>query len=297
MSQTSEASRCGGMLSRRDFLVGGAALVGLAGAGRAAAPRAKDGITIGIYTDSHYADRKPAGNRHYRDSAAKLTEFVKTMNEAKPDFCIVLGDFVDKGKTLDIERGYLRHIEGIYGKFTGRRYHVIGNHDVATFSKEQFVDSAKMPAPHHSFDVGAFHCVVLDANYRKDFSHYKAGNFNWTQTYVPPNEQKWLAADLAATKKKTVVFIHQTLDDEKGSHGVKNAPQVRRVLEKSGKVLAVFQGHNHGGAYRKINGIEYFTMRAMVTGGGLKNNAHSIATITPESIKIRGFGRQSSRPA
>lgn len=296
MSQTSEVSHRPGVLSRRDFLVGGAALVSLAGVGRSAATRAKDGITIGIYTDSHYADRKPGGNRYYRDSAAKLAEFVKTMTKAKPDFCIVLGDFVDKGKTLEIERGYLRRIEGIYRTFTGRRYHVIGNHDVATFSKAQFVDGTKMPAPHHSFDAGAFHCVVLDANYRKDFSHYKAGNFHWTQTYVPPDEQKWLTADLAGTKKKTVVFIHQTLDDEKGSHGVKNAPDVRRILEKSGKVLAVFQGHNHGGAYRRINGIEYLTMRAMVTGAGLKNNAHSIATVTPASIRIRGFGRQRSRP-
>ena len=88
------------MVSRREFLRTGAVLIG-AGAGVGAlggAVPARDGISIGIFTDSHYADRKPGGNRCYRDSSAKLAEFVAVMNEAKPDFAIVLGDFVDKGR-------------------------------------------------------------------------------------------------------------------------------------------------------------------------------------------------------
>ena len=222
--------------------------------------------------------------------------FVRAMSEAKPTFAVVLGDFVDKGRTLEIERAYLRRIEAIYRKFAGRRYHVIGNHDVATFTKAQFVDACGMPGAHYAFDAGEIHCVVLDANYRKDFSPYKAGNFDWKETYIPPNEQKWLADDLKRTSRKTLVFVHQTLDDERGAHGVKNAPEVRRLLEKSGRVLAVFQGHNHGGKYRRIGGIDYFTMRAMVEGAGLKNNAFALATVQAGRVRIRGFGKQPNRP-
>ena len=88
-------------VSRREFLRTGVALIGTGlGVGAlSGAPPARDGIVIGIFTDSHYADRKPGGNRCYRDSSAKLTEFVAAMNKAKPDFAIVLGDFVDKGQT------------------------------------------------------------------------------------------------------------------------------------------------------------------------------------------------------
>jgi len=197
-----ERSRQDLEVSRRDFLRAGAALVGTGwlGAGAfAAAPRPPDGIAIGIFTDSHYANRDRAGSRYYRDSSAKLAQFVAAMNKAKPDFAIVLGDFVDKGKTLQAELAYLKHIEGVFRKFKGPRHHVIGNHDVATFTKAQFVGGTGMPAPNYSFDSGPIHCIVLDANYKKDFTPYKAGNFNWTQTYVPPDEQKWLKADLTGS--------------------------------------------------------------------------------------------------
>ncbi len=292
-----DRNRSRDVVSRRGFLtstlaVAGAGALGLSAAADTAAAR---GISIGIFTDSHFADRPPAGSRHYRDSATKLAAFVVAMNKLRPSFSIVLGDFVDKGKTLDDERRYLKHIEGIYRRFTGERHHVIGNHDVATFSKEQFVAGTGMPAPHYAFDRGPLHCIVLDANYRKDFSPYKAGNFQWTETYVPPDEQRWLADELKRTKKSVLVFIHQTLDDEKGAHGVKNAPEVRRILEQSGKVMAVFQGHNHGGAYRHVNGIPYFTMRAMVEGAGLDNNAYALVHVSPDRVTIRGFGKQPSR--
>ena len=173
---------------------------------------------------------------------------------------------------------------------------MIGNHDVATLTKAQFVDGAGMPGPNYSFDSGEIHCIVLDANYKKDFTPYNAGNFNWTQTYVPPDELKWLKADLKTTARKTVVFVHQPLDDEKGAHGVKNSPEVRRILERSGKVLAVFQGHNHRGAYRRINGIHYSTMRAMVAGPGLENNSYALAHISAGGVKVKGFVKQPDYP-
>jgi len=285
-------------VSRREFLRIGAGLIA-AGAGARSlvgARKGRDGIVIGVFTDSHYADRQRGGNRFYRDSSAKLGKFVAEMNKAKPDFAIVLGDYVDKGRTLQAEMAYLKHIEGVFSKFKGPRHHVIGNHDVATLTKAQFVAGTGMPAPNYSFDSGPIHCIVLDANYRKDLKPYNAGNFNWTQTYVPPDELKWLASDLKKAAGKTVIFIHQPLDDEKGPHGVKNAPEVRRIMERSGKVLAVFQGHNHAGAYRRINGIDYCTMRAMVKGPGLKNNSYALAHISPGRVKVNGFVKQSDYP-
>ena len=297
-ANTNEAFPDFSTVSRREFLRTGAALIASgAGVGTLAGARdARDGISIGIFTDSHYAGRDRRGNRCYRDSSAKLTGFVAAMNAAKPDFAIVLGDFVDKGKTIQTETAYLKHIEGVFSKFKGPRHHVIGNHDVATLTKAQFVDAAGMPGPNYSFDSGPIHCIVLDANFKKDFTPYNAGNFNWTQTYVPPGELKWLETDLKKTAGKTVVFIHQPLDDEKGAHGVKNAPEARRILERSGKVQAVFQGHNHKGAYHRINGIHYFTMKAMVEGPGLKNNSYALARISARGVTVKGFVKQPDCP-
>ena len=71
---------------------------------------------------------------------------------------------------------------------------------------------------------------------------------------------------------------------------MKNAAQVRTVLEASGKVLAVFQGHHHSGSYSNIAGIHYYTLKAIVEGHGPENNSYAIAEVHPDSsITITGY--------
>ena len=68
-----------------------------------------------------------------------------------------------------------------------------------------------------------------------------------------------------------------------------------RELEESGKVLAVLQGHYHRNDHRRIGGIDYGTLAAMVEGSGKENNAYSIMEILPgDTIRIRGFRKQES---
>jgi alkaline phosphatase len=284
-------------MSRRQWLAAGAAAAGAGSLYCCARPRADgrgrdEGIVIGLVADVHYADRDPWGTRHYRDSAAKLTRFVETMKRHRVAFAVVLGDLVDKGKDLATETAYLACIEAVFRRFEGERHHVLGNHDVATFTKEQFVGAAGMPAAHYAFDAGGYHFVVLDACYRRDGEPYGAGNFEWTDTAIPLTEQRWLAADLAAATSPCVVFVHQRLDDDGNPHTVKNAPEVRRLLERSGKVVAVFNGHDHRGGYSRIGGIHYVTLRAMVEGAGPENNAYALARVAAAGIRVRGFGRQ-----
>ena len=170
---------------------------------------------------------------------------------------------------------------------------MLGNHDLSMFSKMQFLSSVGAKKNYYSFDKGVFHFIILDACYNKDESEYNAGNFSWTETYIPSIERKWLREDLLATSKMTVVFSHQRLDDENGPHGVKNAPLVRKILEESKKVFAVFQGHDHQGDYRQIKGIHYCTFRALVEGPGLENNAYVQVYIREDGvIKVEGFGQQ-----
>ena len=58
------------------------------------------------------------------------------------------------------------------------------------------------------------------------------------------------------TSHKSIVFVHQCLDVIP-PFGVKNGPEVRKILEDSGKVLAVLQGHYHWGNYQEIGGLHY----------------------------------------
>ncbi|MFC1528678.1 metallophosphoesterase family protein, partial [Candidatus Latescibacterota bacterium] len=251
--------------------------------------------SFGVITDLHYAEKEPAGSRIYRDSGKKLRECIETITPLKPSFLIELGDCIDAAKK-ETERGYLRTIKSIFREFEGDCHHVIGNHDVATFTKGEFISLSEMRRNYYSFDHGECHFIVLDANYNRDFSDYNAGNFDWTETYIPPDEQEWLKHDLARSKQKTaIVFIHQNLHDETDPHGVKNAPVIRRILEDAGTVAAVFQGHDHRGGYKEINGIHYITFRAAVEGPGLENNSFAVVNIdTDGGIVVTGYGKQES---
>lgn len=287
-------------ISRRDFIKAGITLMGAAAIGLPGCNQPvmeeENKITIGMLADVHYADRAMRNNRYYRDSLAKVRQCIAEFNLARIDFAIELGDFVDQGESLEAELSYLEQIEQEYANFRGERHYVLGNHDVATFSKEQFFSNCDAKQNYYSFDSGSFHNIILDACYNKDLSDYKAGNFDWTQTYIHPDEQEWLRYDLQETGKKTIVFVHQRLDDEEDAHGVKNAPDVRNILEESGKVLAVFQGHDHRGAYKPINGIHYYTLPAVVEGAGLENNAYAVVEIRIDgSITISGYGKLQSQ--
>lgn len=262
----------------------------------------KKGIArFGLVTDLHYADIEHRGNRFYKESANKLKECIDLMNAEKVDFLIELGDFKDQDNPPNEQRTlkYLNTIEEFFQQFKGSIYHVLGNHDLDSISKEQFLGNVKntnIPKDHsyYSFDSRGLHFVVLDANFRADGTDYDHGNFDWTDANIPPVELEWLQQNLAVTKKPTIVFTHQLLDGE-GDVYIKNADQIRKILKDSGKVLAVFQGHHHEGSYQNINGIHYYTLTAVVEGSGPKNNSYAIVEVfSDHSMVITGYRKAVS---
>lgn len=288
--------------SRREFLVtASSAIAGLCASAAKGAEAAAPVVSFGLVTDCHYADLEPSGARYYRDSAAKLTECVAYMNSRGVDFLVELGDFKDQGKTAEATLGFLRSIESVFRQFKGARYHVLGNHDMDRISKGQFLENIEntgIPRPRsfYSFDKNKVHFVVLDANFRADGSPYDKGNFDWRAAHVPPEQLAWLESDLAETRYPTIVFIHQLLDADQGDIVVRNAAAVRGALERSGKVRAVFQGHHHEGRYTLLHGIHYYTLKALITGSGIRNNAYAVAEVYADgSLKVTGLKKAESR--
>ncbi|MHC4230400.1 MAG: metallophosphoesterase [Planctomycetota bacterium] len=259
-------------------------------------------VRFGIVTDCHYADADAAGTRFYRESLDKLTECEKLMNAEKVDFLIELGDFKDQDRPPAEQKtlSYLHATEQVFQEFNGPTYHVLGNHDLDSISKTQFLSrventNIESSRSYYSFDVNDLHCVVLDANYKTDGGDYDHGNFDWTDANIPPKELDWLRQDLDAAREHVIVFMHQLLDGT-GSVYVKNAPDVRQILEASGKVLAVFQGHHHAGSYSNIAGIHYYTLKALVEGTGPENNSYAIAEVSPDgNVAITGYRRAISK--
>ena len=220
------------------------------------------------------------------------------MNPQKVDFLVELGDFKDQNSPPIEQKTllYLRAVESVFHRFDGPTYHVLGNHDTDSLSKTQFLNNIENTCidpgkSHYSFDYNGVHFVVLDANYKSDGTDYDHGNFDWTDANIPPAELKWLRRDLAESRRAAIVLIHQLLDGT-GSYYVKNAIEVRQVLEQSGNVLAVLQGHHHDGSYNLINGIHYYTLKAMVEGPGPENNSYAIVEVRPDmSVIVTGYSK------
>jgi alkaline phosphatase len=67
---------------------------------------------------------------------------------------------------------------------------------------------------------------------------------------------------------------------------------VRVILESSGKVLAVFQGHHHNGGHHDIGDIHYYTLKAMVEGSGAENSSYATVDAFDHGlIRITGYRR------
>jgi len=251
-------------------------------------------LRVGLVTDMHYADKPPGGSRHYRESLDKLAAAAQQMQESQPDLMVELGDFIDSADNLATEKEHLQKIFEQFSKLPGEKHHVLGNHCVHTLTKAEFLAGVGQEKSYYSFDRNGFHFVVLDSCFRSDGVPYGRQNFEWTDPNIPAAELEWLRADLEQAQGKTIIFAHQRLDVS-NSHGVKNCKQVRSILEDSGKVLAVLQGHSHKNDHNEINGIHYCVHVAMVEGSGVKNNAYSTMDLFADgTIRITGFQQQEA---
>jgi alkaline phosphatase len=287
-------------VERRDFLrVSAASLAGLVafrGADWAEAGGLAAGVRFGVLTDPHYADAPSRGTRFYRESRTKVREAVTQLEAARVTFLAQLGDIKDMvagespARTLD----HLSLIAREVAQFNGPVYHVLGNHDMDNVSKPQalgFLRSTDVAEGRSFYSCrhGGVRFITLDACYTKAGEDYDRGNFDWRDANVPAAQLGWLRGELAASADPVIVLAHQRLDGT-GDVYVTNSPAVREVLEASGKVLAVFQGHDHAGAHSLLRGIHYYTLKAVVEGSGPQNNAYAVVEVRPDlSISVRGY--------
>ncbi|MBL9153118.1 MAG: metallophosphoesterase [Verrucomicrobiales bacterium] len=285
------------MKSRRAFLQQGTlCLAGLAdGPAMAADSGARPLLRVGLMTDLHYADKEPTKTRFYREALAKLDEAVATMNRERPALVVELGDFIDQADSVEQEIEWLQTMESHFARLDMPRHYVLGNHCVGTLTKAEFARHTRATGGHASVEAGGITFLLLDACFRSDGVAYERKNFNWRDANLPPAELAWLDSELAKASGPVIVLTHQRLDGD-AAHDVKNAADVRARLEKSGKVLAVFQGHAHRNDYQQIAGIHYTSLVAMVEGSGAENSGYSLLDVLADgSLRLTGFRRQEDR--
>ncbi len=262
-------------------------------------------VRFGLFTDLHAHDvDSPLEGKWMTHTAERLRAFTDAMNASAVDFVIELGDFINGWVVFGADPGdpariasILAWADGLYAAFSGPRYVVLGNHDLFNLDKAQIRDILGLERTYSSFDVGAFHFVILDVEFAPDGSDL-ADTFSGVSGFVPEAELSWLRADLAASAgRPTVVFVHQMLNafvEEWGRPLVANQPDVQRLLAEAGNVIAVLQGHDHRYAHEVINGIHYLTFEALVDQGTPPSWAVVTLDAQAGTLSIDGVGDQPS---
>ena len=281
-------------ISRRELIFLPAGLVPAVAAGQP--------IRFAIITDTHYADRPAAAGRHYGLALQKMHRCVTLLENLHARFLVELGDFKDQAAKPSEETtlAYLRSVEAAFARFRGDRFHVLGNHDMDSISKQQFQSVVSNTGigrgrTWFSWDGGFCHFTVLDANFRSDGAAYDKGNFDWQDANIPGPQLEWLAADLKRAQRPAMVFVHQRLD-EGGATSIANRKAVRQVLADSRKVSVVFQGHHHAGDFQIIDGIPYYTLVSAVESPDPADSTCAVVELLPKgAIQITGYQRAVSR--
>lgn len=236
---------------------------------------------------------------HFADSLS--CEFVERMNEVeRPDVVVNLGDVIEDESPESDEKHYRRFAEILAG-LRGEVLHVAGNHDLVNISDDRLAEIWGHTGPlHYSRDFDGVRVVVLRTHHRRA-----------TDVRLPDEQIEWLRAELEQSKQPTLVFVHHPLSEmrldgnrwfEKQPHicRVAERRRVREVLEASGKVIGVFNGHVHWNHLDVIRGIPYVTIQSLTENvdddaPGTPARTHAIVDVDRHRMVVRIEGAQPAR--
>jgi predicted phosphodiesterase len=261
-------------------------------------------MRIAFVTDVHFGPEAwfDGKLRKLSHRAEPLTrDFVRSMNEIeRPDLVVNLGDVIeDENRELDRER-YGRFVE-VLSELEAPVLHVAGNHDSVNLTEDDLRALWRHEGPlHYSRDFDEVHVAVLHSIEHKDVA-----------VHLPEAQLDWLAADLARAKKPALVFVHHPLSEMEleGNRWFARAPHIcrvaerraaRRVIEQSGKVACVFNGHVHWNHLDVIAGIPYVTVQSLIENldedaPGRPAAAWAVCDVDRRRISVRICGAETAR--
>ncbi len=267
-------------------------------------------VTFGLITDVQYADANPDGERHYRDTPAKLEKAVAAINQANVAFTLNLGD------TIDRDFKSFATVTSITAKISAPLHSLLGNHDytVADGDKQRVTQALGMPADYYAFRSNGLRIVMLDTNgislYKypagspqtalasKTYQKLKASGAPNAQPWnggVDDTQLAWLDRELNtsdAAAEPVIVCGHHPLLPASPFQAW-NADKVSAILLRHHCVKAWFNGHHHDGGFAERDGLPFITFRAMLHEPGV--TAYSMIRVFSDHLEITGFGREPSR--
>lgn len=221
-------------------------------------------VRLAIVADIHHGANH--GTKLGEAAWPLLGRFREWCAATGPALAVEMGDRIND-RDAGHDARLTREVAAAFSGFPAPTVHLLGNHDCFALARAEAEAAFQQSFASHSRDVGGFHLVFWNA----DTGVHRGRGFVAAQ-----QDLDWLAADLAATELRTVVFSHVPLDagsmagnlyfDESSGFalgGYANARDVQRVLETSGKVVLCIAGHTHWNALNFVDGIPYVTVPSL----------------------------------
>jgi len=193
-----------------------------------------------------------------------VTAFVRRMrDEVRPDLIINLGDVLED-ESAELDRARYSRFVALLREIGKPVLHVAGNHDTINLSTAELCEIwGTTDDVTYSRDVGGIHFAVL-----RTIEH------RGERIELPEAQIHWLEQDLARASLPSVVLMHHPASEMRleGNRWFEKRPHLcrvverralRQVIEHSGKVLAVFNGHVHWNHLDIIAGIPYVTLQSL----------------------------------
>ena len=225
-------------------------------------------MKIGIFTDSHYSSQEiTCGKRYNSKSLEKIRDAYVYFENSGCDLVICLGDLIDKENNHEKEIENLRRVAQLINKSSVPTVCLMGNHDAFAFEQDEFYEILGKKCQPRTLRIKNKNLLFIDACYFKNGKHYQPGDSDWTDSFYPKAEE--FVQSLAGLSGDSYVFIHQNIDCTiSQDHRLFNADKICRLIEDSGVVKAVYQGHYHPGKCSKAGNVRYVTFPAMCEGDG-----------------------------
>ena len=222
-------------------------------------------MKLGLFTDSHFSTAElTCGNRHNSQGLTRIEKVCRQFVEAGCDRIVCLGDLIDHEPDHDTETDNLRKVAQAFRNCPVPVTVIMGNHDAFSFTRDEFYGILGEVCKPVDIYGETSSLVFADACYFRSGKPYGPGDSDWTDTCIPKPEE--LRKRIESATGNVYLFLHQNLDPTvESQHILSNASDIRRILEQSGKVRTVYQGHYHPGNQTEQNGIRYVTLPSLCT--------------------------------
>jgi len=224
-------------------------------------------MLIGLVTDVHYCSKESMlGRRFPKLALQRLKEAVEAFTRAGVELIVCLGDLIDLETDSSLNEENLRTASGILKSAGIPCVCLMGNHDRAVFTPEEFAAVSGLQTAPCALEHPDFTLHFLDSNFFWDGTPYTPEHIDWTQSRLSPDGMAHVEAAMADASRRHFFFMHQCLDpDVEYRHILHDAPEINALLA-TGRTAAVFAGHFHKGRRSIIGKIPYITLSALCEG-------------------------------